>query len=104
MAKPTITMDLRDVYVQKTKIKNPYNILDLANGRAFAADGTDITDSLVISLKKVDFRNVGDYECTMSVMDIQGNLAINYLMVHVVPAHRLKNVFQSIFPFKKSER
>lgn len=92
MDNPTITMSSHDIYVEQTDIENPYNLLDLVDARATASNGDDITMSMKVSLKHVDFSKPGKYTCNVVVVDDSGNSSLDYLIVHVLSPKETRNL------------
>ncbi|MCT7731189.1 hypothetical protein [Lactobacillus crispatus] len=101
MFEPKVTANPRDIYVYQTNLPNPYDLLQLTKISAVDHDGNPInlnSQHLVLDTSKVDYSQVGTYTVSMSVMDDELNMALDYLTIHVLSpeeADRINSQYRS---------
>lgn len=97
---PTVSIDPRDIYVEQTNLSDPYNLMQLTNISARDYRGRLITINechFLWDTTKVDYSRKGTYIVSISIMDDEANMTLDYVTVHVLsPAETEKINSQSI--------
>jgi hypothetical protein len=84
---PTVNIDPRDIYVEQTNLPDSYNLMQLTNISARDYKGKLITINkchFLWDTTKVDYSHEGTYVVSISVMDDEANMTLDYVTVHVL--------------------
>lgn len=101
MFEPKVSINPRDIYVYQTNLPNPYNLLQLTKISAVDYKGNQINldqQHLVLDTSTVNYSRVGTYTVSLSVMDNELNMNLDYLTIHVLSpeeADRINAKYQS---------
>ncbi|MEO5289201.1 hypothetical protein [Limosilactobacillus allomucosae] len=99
---PVIRIGNRDVYVEATNLSHPYNLIELAQVTAVDQFANNLTNSVVIDEKKIDYANPGIYKAALSVIDKHGYISIDYLKIHVLSASDVKRIERGKKPLENN--
>ncbi|MDN5639016.1 MAG: hypothetical protein L0G48_12780 [Staphylococcus equorum] len=101
MFEPKVSVNPRDIYVYQTNLPNPYDLLQLTHINASDYQGNKIyldKQHLILDTSKVDYSHTGTYTVSISVMDNEMNMTLDYLTIHVLSpeeADRINAKYQS---------
>ncbi|MDC2828480.1 hypothetical protein [Limosilactobacillus mucosae] len=120
---PIIKIGNRDVYVEETNAEKPYDLVQIANITAISPDiaieqdlksiadqlegsthnSTDIAikPTIAVNERRIDYSMPGIYKVAVSAMDANGNIAIDYLQVHVLSPKDVRRVEAGKEPLEK---
>lgn len=87
MFEPKVSVNPRDIYVYQTNLPNPYDLLQLTHINASDYQGNKIyldKQHLILDTSKVDYSHTGTYTVSISVMDNEMNMTLDYLTIHVL--------------------
>ena len=123
---PIIKIGNRDVYVEETNAENPYDLVQIANITAISPDvsieqdlkniadrlegsvndsadnaDTEATPTIAVNERRIDYSTAGVYKVSVSAMDANGNIAIDYLQVHVLSPKDVRRVEAGKEPLEK---
>lgn len=80
-----------DIFVIQTDEPDPYNLHDFIKMHAVNENGENLDHMIICEDQYVDFTTAGDYAVYAMVMDSQGRVDSDYLIVHVLTSKEAKS-------------